>query len=119
MNHIACATVRVAALSVAAYPQQSVDKPKAQTCGYGEVYKKNGWVIPGVDGAKKAWRTTVPNRNGVYMTKLEPIARAAVIQRLSCSREHVGRLEIEDVEVGITSLSSFDVGGRIFAYNLT
>jgi len=32
--------------------------------------------------------------------------------------KHSGRVEIEDLDVGIMSLTSFDVGGRIFAYDL-
>jgi hypothetical protein len=103
--------------SAIAYSQEASDKA-APTCGYSELYRKDGWVIPGIKGAKKKWRAAVPDKQGVYMTALEPTERAATIQTFRCSREHTGRLEVEDVDVGVGDLASFDVGGRIFAYNL-
>lgn len=118
MNRIICTIALVAASSVPGYPHPSPDNSVAQTCGYTEIYKKKGWTIPGVDGAKKMWRVAGPGRKGVYMTKLEPVTRAATIQSVSCSREHPGRLEMEDAEIQIIGLSSFGVDGRNFAYNL-
>jgi hypothetical protein len=75
--------------------------------------------MPGVKDAKSKWRVAVPNKTGVYMSELEPIRHKASIQSFSCSREHSGRVEIEDLNVGIINLTSFDVGGRVFAYALT
>jgi hypothetical protein len=118
MTRAICAVTILLAFVGCAQSQQPVEDGKQPTCGYTERYRKEGWAIPGIKGAKKKWRVAVPNVQGVYMTKLEPATRAANIQSFRCSREHAGRLEIEDIEVGIIDLASFDAGGRIFAYNL-
>ena len=55
------------------------------------------------------------------MTELEPTTHKATIQSFHCSGEHVGRVEIEDRDVGIIGSSIsllFDVDGLIFACNL-
>lgn len=110
--------VMLAILTSNLYPQQSGDTSAEQIC-YSELYRKEGWTIPGLQGArKKGGRGAVPEKPDVYLTALEPPHRGSTIQIFRCSREHTGRLEIEDLDVGIIDLSSFDVGGRIFAYNL-
>jgi hypothetical protein len=115
--HRLCAVVAIVVACNNAPCQQPSDK-EAPSCCYSELYRKEGWVIPGIKGAKSKWRVAVPDKPGVYMTELEPTSHKATIQSLSCSREHTGRLELEDLDVGIINLTFFDIGGRIFAYNL-
>lgn len=115
--HRLCAVFAIVVACNYARCQQSSDKEEAPTCCYSELYRKEGWVIPGVKDAKSKWRVAVPDRPKVYMTELEPTSHKASIQRFSCSREHSGRVEIDDVDVGIRNLTSFDIGGHIFAYN--
>lgn len=116
--HRLCAVLAIIVACTNAPCQQSSDKAEAPTCCYSELYRKEGWVIPGLKGAKSGYRVAVPDKHGVYLTKLEPTANGATIQKFTCSREHAGRVEIEDLNVGIINLTSFDVGGHIFAYNL-
>ena len=116
--HRLCAVLAIVLACNNAPCQQSSDKAETPTCCFSELYRKEGWVIPGVKDAKSKWRVAVPDTHGVYMTELEPTTHRATIQKFSCSREHAGRVEIEDLDVGIANLASFDVGGRIFAYNL-
>ncbi len=113
-------TIMLAAASLeVAYSQEPLEKEAATPCGYSELYRKEGWVIPGINGAKKKHEhMAVPGKPGTYATELQPTTRASTIQVFRCSREHAGRLEVEDVNMGIGSLYSFDVGGRIFAYSL-
>lgn len=116
--HRLCAVVAIVVTFNNAPCQQPSDKEEAPTCCFSELYRKEGWVIPGIKGAKSRLRVAVPDKHGVYMTELEPTKHGATVQSFTCSREHAGRLEIEDRDVWITNLTSFDVGGRIFAYNL-
>jgi hypothetical protein len=102
-----------------AWPQQTTDKSDQPTCGYSELYQEAGWLVSGLDGAKKKTaRTAVPSKAGVYLTILEPTKHELSVQVFRCSRTHIGRLEIVDITVGIGDLYAFDVGGRIFAYGM-
>jgi len=88
-------------------------------CGYSELYRKEGWLVPGLDGAKKKMaRAAVPGKPGMYLTILEPAKRASSIQVFQCSQAHVGRLEMADIAVAVGDVYAFDVGGRIFAYGV-
>jgi hypothetical protein len=119
MVRLLCTISIIIAFVGPAYSQQLVEKSPPPACDYTELYKKEGWVIPGINGAKKKGdRTAVPSKPETFMTELEPTARRATIQSFSCSREHAGRLEVKDLDVGIMDLRSFDIDGRIFAYNL-
>jgi hypothetical protein len=118
MLRIICTIAIIIAFVEGAQSQQPVEDDPPPACVYTELYQKDGWAIPGIKGAKKKWRTAVPDEWEVYITELAPPTRASTIQSFRCSREDAGRLEIEDLNMGILSLSSFDVGGRIFAYTL-
>ena len=117
MLRIFCVVAIAAAFASCAYPQR-VEQGSPLKCDYSELYKKEGWTIPGVDGAQKKWRAPIQEKAGVYRTELQPSRRAAKMQSFLCSREHVGRMEIEDRDIGVLGLSSFDFGGHIFAYDL-
>src|ERR1700730_4695786 len=114
-----CTITVILAFLEGAYCQQPAEKVPPPTCSFSELYRKDGWVIPGLDGATKKERVAIPDRAGVYKTTLEPTKRASTIRVFRCSQEHGGRLEIEDISMGIEYLSSFDVGGRVFAYSLS
>lgn len=106
--------------STCLFSQRGDSAPCASQCDYVELFRKDGWDIPGIKNATiKGARAAIPDHPDVYLTVLEPATRVSTIQSFRCSREHSGRLEVEDVEIGIVALSSYDVGGRVFAYNLT
>ena len=116
MRCIACLVIVASILSVNAYAGHS----NTSSCQYSELYKKEGWFVPGREGAKSTRaRTAVSGKMDIYFTVLQPARRESTIQVYRCSREHIGRLEIEDITMGIGYISSFDVGGRVFAYSLT
>lgn len=120
MHRIICAISLVVVTTVSGYSQESDEKNAPAPCIYSELYKTEGWKIPGLKGArKKSGRAAVPNKPGVYMTELEPTDRASTIEVFRCSQVHAGRLEVESIDIGIAYLYSFDVGGRVFAYSLT
>jgi hypothetical protein len=120
MHSISCTIFFILLTFANGYSQQPSDKIPVPTCDYSELYRKAGWDIPGIKGAKtKDGRMAVPGKPGVFRTELEPASRTSTIHTFRCSREHPGRLEIEDIDIGIGSLSTFDVGGQIFAYGLT
>jgi len=98
--HRICAIVAIVIACNNSPCPQSRDKTEAPACCYSELYRKEGWVIPGIKGAKSKWRIAAPDKHGVYMTELEPITHRATIQSFPCSREHAGRVEIEDLDVG-------------------
>lgn len=109
----------ILAVSTLGHSQELNGKTAEPICEYSELYRKDGWTIPGLDKVTKKRRAAVPGRTGVYLTMLEPAKRVAILEIFRCSREHAGRLEIEHNQIGIDSLSLFDSGGRVFAYSLT
>ena len=117
MFRIICTLVIFVAFAGGALSQEAV--APSPTCEFSEIYRKEGWIIPGRDGANKKWRVPTPNKPGVYMTELVPTQRASTVQSFECSREHAGRLEIAEIQMGIESLRAFDVEGRTFAYKLS
>jgi len=118
MIRLVCAVTIFIAFVEGAQSQKPVENGPPPNCDHTELYRKDGWAVPGIKGAKRKWRTAVPNKPEVYVTELEPATRASTIQSFRCSIEHPGRLEIGDVDMGILYLSSFDVGGRVFAYTM-
>lgn len=116
--HRAFAIALIVVACTNAYSLRPSDEPETQSCSYSELYRKDGWSIPEINGARKKQRSPVLKKPEVFMTELEPKMHRSTLQRFSCSRDHPGRIEIENLEVGIIGLTSFDVGGRIFAYNV-
>jgi hypothetical protein len=112
-----CAAAIVAGFLGSAGAQQSPEKP-TPSCTFTELYRQEGWTIPGVKGAKKKARWSVPYEPGVYATTLIPENRRARFETFACSRELPGRLEVAGTDIGIHLLYSFEVDGRVFAYEL-
>jgi hypothetical protein len=99
---------------------QPLSKAPAPLCSFSELYRKDGWAIPGLEGARiKGQRMAFNNLAGVYVTMLEPATSESIITDVWCSRDHDGRIEIEDRPIRVLNLWSFDVGGRKFAYGLS
>lgn len=99
---------------------QPLSKAQTSLCSFSEVYRKDGWVIPGVEGARiKGQRMAFNNLPGVYVTMLEPVTSESTITDVWCSGDHNGRIEVEDRSIRILNLWSFDLGGRKFAYGLS
>jgi hypothetical protein len=102
------------------YCQPSERTDQIESCSFAEIYSKAGWSIPGLDRATvKNPRARLTNLPGVFVTILQPGEPETTFQRIGCSREHVGRLEIEKEPVKILELWSYDFDGRVFAYRIS
>jgi hypothetical protein len=55
---------------------------------------------------------------GVFATRLVPKQTETTITVLWCSRDDVGRLQIENEPIGVISLWAFDFDGHVFAYSV-
>jgi hypothetical protein len=70
MHRIGYAIALVILNVVSAYSQQPSTTIAAPACGYSELYRKNGWAVPGIKGArKKHGPTAVQGKPGVYATE--------------------------------------------------
>jgi hypothetical protein len=102
-----------------AFPQQPAPKDATPNCTFSEVYKKDGWTVPGVHGAKVKQRATLTDLPGVFVTILEPADAQTNIPEIWCPQDHPGRLVLDDSPIRIMVLWSFDCGGRVFAYRIS
>jgi hypothetical protein len=120
MRRTSLAAILVIPVAVCAFSQQPTKNDATPTCSFSETYKKDGWTVPGLVGAKaKKPRAPLSNIPGVFLTMLEPANPETDIAEVSCTRDHPGRLEIEEnAPIKILNLWSFDFGGRIFAYRV-
>ncbi len=106
--------------SANAYPQQPPTGAVTPACSFFEIYRKDGWTVPGVHGAKeKIHRAAFHNIPGVFVTVLEPLDRESTITQIWCPHDHTGRIEIEDLPIKILDLWAFDYAGRVFAYGIS
>ncbi|MGA3371658.1 MAG: hypothetical protein ABSC48_07845 [Terracidiphilus sp.] len=114
------ATLLIVIGAAPVFSQQPAKSDAPPTCSFSEIYRKDGWTVPGASGAKaKKPRAPLGNIPGVFLTMLEPGEAETNMATISCSRDHPGRLEIEeDAPIQILALWSFDFGGRIFAYRV-
>ncbi len=102
-----------------ALSQQTSPNDPIPKCNFSEVFKKDGWTVPGISGAKVKQRAKLSNMPGVFVTTFEPANAEANLTNVICVREHTGRLEVKDgAPIKILMLWSFDLGGRVFAYRV-
>lgn len=100
--------------------QQPAQSSTSPPCSFTEVYKKDGWTVPGLNGAEaKKTRTKLSNLPGVFVTMLQPTKSETYFQHLWCPSDHIGRIEIEDAPIKVLDLWSYDVDGRLFAYRVS
>ena len=89
-------------------------------CNFGEIYKAEGWKIPGLDKVAKERETgNLTNLPGVSLTKLHPLEPEASLEAIFCPYDHRGRLTVEDAKpIRIMALWAFAYSGHIFAYRI-
>src|ERR1700719_3769691 len=102
-----------------AFSQQSIPKPTSPTCSFSEIYKADGWTVPGLLNASVKKRGTFSNIPGVTVTIFEPAQTESTITAIQCSRDDGGRLEIEKLPIRILELSAYEYLGRTYAYGLS
>jgi hypothetical protein len=104
--------------------QETAERPghvvqHPENCSFSELYKKEGWTVPGLAGAKAGKRAQFQNIPGVFVTILKPNEPEATITEIRCSQTKNGRIEIEERPIGILDLRAIDFNGKLFAYGLT
>ena len=120
MLRLCCAVFCMLVIVGNASSQSPISNAPTPSCHFSEVYRKDGWIIPGLEGAKTGGQRMVfKNLPGVYVTILEPTTSESAITDIWCSREYTGRIELEDQPIRILHLWTFDFGGRKFAYGLS
>jgi hypothetical protein len=82
-------TILAALLAVLApapmFSQQPADQGATQTCNFSEAYRKEGWNIPGLRGAKqKETRRAVSNLEGLFVTMLQPAEAETNFEHVWC-----------------------------------
>ena len=101
------------------FPQHPENTRQAPGCDFSEVYRKDGWAIPGLRNARFRSRAKFQNIPGVVAISLSPIEPETAITQVSCDREHAGRIEIEELPIRILDLTGYEYEGRIFAYGVS
>jgi hypothetical protein len=85
-------------------------------CRFSEVYRREGWKIPGVSGAApKGRRLALENLPGTFVTYLVAGKSEERIVLPDCQRDS-GRLTIREIPVRVLALSRVDFNGKVFAY---
>jgi len=100
--------------------QQPAPGATAPVCSFSEIYRAEGWTVPGLARATvKSQRARFSNIPGVFVTVLMPVESESTITDIWCPPDHEGRLEIKEQPIGILNLWSFDFAGRVFAYGVS
>ena len=103
---------------------QGAEPPKAQCrCQLSSLFKGEGWIIPGLDGATlkspRAHWSDSHLTQPVSVTILKPGNKPSSITWLHCSNELPGATQIVNVDVEALDLWKFDIDGKVFAYLVT
>lgn len=94
---------------------------KSPTCIFSELFRSDGWNVPGLEGAKvKRARSKVTNIPGLFLTMLEPADPEVDLTEMNCDQQHPGRVNVrENAPIKVLDLWAFDFGGQVFAYRLS
>jgi len=105
--------------STSALVGQSPTVHDEESCGFSEVYKASGWVVPGLNGASvKTRRVAILRLPGVFGTTLKPRNAALTAAIVRCSQSRKGRLEIAEESINVEQIEKFDLRGRPFMYRV-
>ncbi len=117
MHRISLAVALVFLACGSLLAQKSANAAATPACNITEIYRADGWTIPGLQGAKPLGpRRVLVNIPYVFITPLKPGNSPSMFAYYFCSPGHSGRLEIMEFPIGVYRLFSFDVDGRVFAY---
>jgi hypothetical protein len=86
-------------------------------CNFSEVYREQGWTIPGASGAvPKGDRLTLSNIPGVFVTEMNAGKSDLSLMLFACPQDFPGRLTVRTSPVRVLAMSKFDFKGRVYAY---
>jgi hypothetical protein len=88
-------------------------------CGVKELFKDDGWEIPGLSGATVQDRALLAGQ-GVETTveTLAPLTPAASVMTALCAPEEPGRILIRNQTVNVQGLRRYSILGHTFAYRV-
>jgi hypothetical protein len=112
-------TIAITLLGAATvFSQEPVPKETPSACSFSEIYKSDGWTVPGLSNAKIKKKAIFTNLPGVSVTFLEPPQAETTITSIGRARNNEARLEIEEAPIRILELSAYEYKGRTFAYGV-
>jgi hypothetical protein len=92
-----------------------------KTCSFSEIFRKDGWTIPGLpakQAGKYVRKPVTEKMSDVFATMLTPVKPETTLTKIWCAHDQGGRLQIDEEPIGIIWLLSYDFEGRIFAYGV-
>jgi hypothetical protein len=105
MLRITFTSVLIVLASGTLFPQQPNPGTTTPACSFSEIYRAEGWTVPGLAGAKvKGQRAKFSNIPGVFVAVLTPVESESTTTDIWCPPDHAGRLEIEEQPMGILNL---------------
>src|SRR5215469_8800331 len=112
-------TIAIIQLAAASLFLQAPVPKETGTCSFSEIYKAEGWMIPGLMNAKVKKKANITDLPGVTLIVLEPVEDETTITSIQCARYNPGRLQIDESSpIRILELWAFDYKGRVFAYRV-
>jgi hypothetical protein len=87
-------------------------------CRFSELYRKSGFTVPGLRGARVLEARRPASTPGFFSTVLQPLHPATMIFDVSCSSAHDGRLEVSEKPITVSKIYKADVHGRVFSYSV-
>jgi hypothetical protein len=92
-------------------------EPTEKQCGFSEMFRSEGWKIPGVSGAvPKGKPLALASVADVSVTDMEAGKSNLNLLLPVCSRDFPGRLVIRAAPVRVLAMSRVDFRGKVFAY---
>ena len=88
-----------------------------RSCQFSEMFRPEGWDIPGRSGAvPEGRRLSLENSPEVFVTNMKPGKVGSRLLLADCSKDLPGRLVITAKPVRVLEMSKVDYKGRAFAY---
>lgn len=105
-------------IAVSAFAQVGNSPCEKESAHIHQVFKKGGWVIPGLDGSHAVSKRISVNNSGaanIFRTQLAP-RKGEILTDLPYYILKCDQLEIKQQPFAIRNISQFDVEGKVFAY---
>jgi hypothetical protein len=88
-------------------------------CCVRELYKPEGWAIPGLSGAVVTASQSVEQQGAkILVEALKPQTSGGYIMIVSCASDTPGRVTVHEQAVEVREVRRYSVQGRVFAYRV-
>jgi len=93
------------------------------SCSFREVYKGDGWQLPGLagavpDGGPEGRGVVDPYVPGVVVKRMKPGKADGLLVTIGCDNEGIGRLVYSAMPVSVMEMWRYEFGGMVFAYSI-